>query len=361
MGLFIPIRKIVEQNHLIYGIATAEEVDHAQEIMDYASSKPYIAAWSDEFKEATDGKSLGNLRAMHSDVSAGKLTEIRFDDQEKNVAVCVQIVDAQEWDKVMAGIYTGFSFGGEAVRRWWDDDLKATRYTLKPCELSLADKPCIPSATIAEIVKIDGSIGKLQLQKGRLLMKKVKKTMDLAQFAGMMTDVNNAMSEDDNTPEALKEAVQNLVNVLGECTQDDGDPEKTDEGEPAEGEPGSGQNGTNEPEEGQPKEGQPEDPEEKPGKGEPEGKTCGTEKAIMTAVTKALQPFQDTLNKHGKAIEKINTELVGRIEKVEKTAQDGKVVLKTAGLRFKGKAAADEDDALDKIKADAPDQSSWAY
>ncbi len=39
--------------------------------------------WSHTFASATDGKSLGNLRAMHGNVAAGKLFEIAFNDEAK--------------------------------------------------------------------------------------------------------------------------------------------------------------------------------------------------------------------------------------------------------------------------------------
>lgn len=79
--LFIPLRKVDEQNRLIYGNAASEVSDRPRgEVFDYNSSKPYILAWSNEFAKLTGGKSFGNLRSMHQNISAGRVTDITFDD-----------------------------------------------------------------------------------------------------------------------------------------------------------------------------------------------------------------------------------------------------------------------------------------
>ncbi|MBP2638372.1 MAG: hypothetical protein H6Q72_4279 [Firmicutes bacterium] len=158
VSLFIPLTKVDEEKRLVYGIASREELDNAREIFDYEKSKPYIEAWSQDFKEKTDGKSKGNLRAMHKAISAGKLVDLTFHDEEKAVSVCAKVIDDEEWNKCLEGVYTGFSFGGVSVgAKVPDPDLGGMRYTLKPNELSLADKPCVPSAVFYEVVKTDGT------------------------------------------------------------------------------------------------------------------------------------------------------------------------------------------------------------
>ena len=69
--LFIPITKVDVEKRLVYGTQCAEEIpDRAGEIMDYASARPEFEAWSAEIAKASDGRSLGNLRAMHGQVAA---------------------------------------------------------------------------------------------------------------------------------------------------------------------------------------------------------------------------------------------------------------------------------------------------
>ena len=158
MNLFIPITKIDAARRLVYGVVTAEAPDIAGEVCDYASTKPLYQKWSQKFADATDGKSFGNLRAMHSNIAAGKLVDIAFDDVHRRIEICGKVVDDAEWAKVEEGVYTGFSQGGRYLKRWPDpDEPKLMRYTAEPVEVSLVDHPCLPEATFA-MVKADGSI-----------------------------------------------------------------------------------------------------------------------------------------------------------------------------------------------------------
>jgi hypothetical protein len=157
MNLFIPITKIDAARRLVYGVVTAETPDVTGEVCDYASTKPHYQKWSRKFADATDGKSFGNLRAMHSHVAAGKLVDIAFNDEQKRIEICGKVIDDAEWQKVEEGVYTGFSQGGRYLKRWPDpDEPELIRYTAEPVEVSLVDHPCLPEATFA-VIKADGS------------------------------------------------------------------------------------------------------------------------------------------------------------------------------------------------------------
>ena len=82
-NLFAQMTKVDEEKRLVIGRAVQEVPDRSGEIFDYASSKPHFEQWSKSFADDTDGKSLGNLRAMHGKVAAGKLTGIDFNDADK--------------------------------------------------------------------------------------------------------------------------------------------------------------------------------------------------------------------------------------------------------------------------------------
>jgi hypothetical protein len=152
LKLFIPITKVDAEKRLVYGVATAEKPDTMGEVCDYASTKPLYEKWSGGIAKATDGKSVGNLRSMHSNIAAGKLTSIAFNDDEKQIEICAKVVDDDEWLKVAEGVYTGFSQGGKYVKRWKDPaDPELTRYTADPIEVSLVDLPCLPEATFTMI------------------------------------------------------------------------------------------------------------------------------------------------------------------------------------------------------------------
>jgi len=158
LQMFIPLTKIDAGKRLVYGVVTAETPDRGNEVCDYASTKPFYQKWSEEFRKASGGKSLGNLRAMHGKVAAGRVEAIHFNDDDKQIEVCAKIIDDAEWAKVEAGVYTGFSQGGGYVKRWPDEnDPDLMRYTASPCEISLVDLPCLPSATFA-MIKADGAV-----------------------------------------------------------------------------------------------------------------------------------------------------------------------------------------------------------
>ena len=158
LDLFLPLAKVDLDRRLVTGVATAETPDRSGEIFDYASSKPYFEKWSAEAAAASGGKSFGAVRAMHTPIAAGKLTDIAFDDNAKRITVVAKIVDDDEWRKVQEGVYTGFSQGGRYVKRWADGDSGLTRYTADPHEISLVDLPCVPDATF-DVVK-DGMVEK---------------------------------------------------------------------------------------------------------------------------------------------------------------------------------------------------------
>lgn len=155
--LFAQITKIDEARREVWGRAAEEVPDNAKEIFDYASSVPHIKAWSSDFEKITDGKSLGNIRAMHANVAAGKVIAVSFDDVAKAVDIGTKIVDDNEWKKCCEGVYTGFSIGGKYLHKWADPAGKGTRYTAGLGEISLVDKPCIKGAVFFDVIKADGT------------------------------------------------------------------------------------------------------------------------------------------------------------------------------------------------------------
>jgi len=155
-NMFIPLTKVDIEQRLVYGLATAEKRDLAGETCHYESTKPFYEKWSGDVQKASGGKSLGNVRAMHGKVAAGKLERINFNDEAKQIEVCAKVVDDNEWNKVLEGVYTGFSQGGSYAKKWTDPKDPATKwYTAAPTELSLVDVPCLKDATF-EVIKSGG-------------------------------------------------------------------------------------------------------------------------------------------------------------------------------------------------------------
>jgi hypothetical protein len=119
---FPPIGKVDAARRVVYGTLrlTAEQPDKSGEVFDYASGKPAVQAWSDEIKEASGGKSLGDVRAMHDNIAAGKFTDVVLDDDNKRIEGAAKIIDDDEWKKVGEGVYTGLFIGGSHTKRWQD-------------------------------------------------------------------------------------------------------------------------------------------------------------------------------------------------------------------------------------------------
>lgn len=165
--VFFQLQKVDEAKRLVYGRAVQEVPDRVGEIFDYETSVPFFKAWGASQFEASLGKSNGNLRAMHKDVAAGIVIPggLTYHDKDKAIDICAKVTDDQEFSKCLDGTYTGFSIGGRYAKKWEDPELKKTRYTADPSEISLVDRPCIPSATFFEIQKADGTLEKRDFAK----------------------------------------------------------------------------------------------------------------------------------------------------------------------------------------------------
>lgn len=168
MSFFAPLVKVDASRREVHGVMAEEAPDKSGEIFDYATSKPYVKQWSEDAAKRSTGAgqevSYGNVRGQHSgNVAAGKLTNIEFDDLNKRILVVAKIVDPSEWQKVVEGVYTGFSIGGKYLKKWADG--LRTRYTAQPTEVSIVDNPAMYGATFS-LVKADGGIEKRRFHAG---------------------------------------------------------------------------------------------------------------------------------------------------------------------------------------------------
>lgn len=170
-SFIIPLTKVDEEKRLIIGRAIHEVPDKTGEIIDYATAVPAFKQWSDYYDKATGGLSKGNLRVMHGKQVAGKITDLKFDDDAKAIDIVAKVVDDNEWKKVLEGVYTGFSVGGSYLKKW-DDEKGLKRYTPKVTEMSLVDSPCIPTAKFFELHKADGSIFEVDFKGGEEPLRK---------------------------------------------------------------------------------------------------------------------------------------------------------------------------------------------
>ncbi len=152
---FIPFAKVDAAKREVSGIVTAEVVDKSGETCHYDSTKKLYQSWSSEFQKATDGKSFGNLRRMHTLDAVGKGTEIDFRDDDKEIWMTFKVTDDRSWNDIEEGVMTGFSQGGNVVKAWKENGHKY--YTAEPAEVSLVDNPCLSVCHFA-YVKGDGAV-----------------------------------------------------------------------------------------------------------------------------------------------------------------------------------------------------------
>ena len=156
LQLFARLAKVDVAKRQVTGVIASETPDAANEVFDYDTSKPLFEKWSGNVAKLSGGKSVGNVRAMHGNIAAGTLSDITFDDVAKTISVTADIVDDNEWNKVLKGVYTGFSIGGKYVKKWADTANKVLkRYTANPTEVSIVDIGCNPDATFT-LCKADG-------------------------------------------------------------------------------------------------------------------------------------------------------------------------------------------------------------
>lgn len=192
---FIPLTKADEARREVWGVAAIEQPDQSGEIMDYEKSKPHFLEWSKRVEKASGGKSRGNVRDSHTAKAVGKVIKLLFDDAAKAIRVGVKILDGEAWQKVVEGVFTGFSIGGRYGERWPDPLNKSlTRYVAIPNEISLVDLPCIPGATF-EMIKANGTqVSVPLLNKGVSMNDKIKAILK-DKFGDLSEEELNALAE----------------------------------------------------------------------------------------------------------------------------------------------------------------------
>jgi phage head maturation protease len=132
MKIYLPIAKVDAERHEVWGYASTEARDDQGEIV---KREALVAALSDYMKFA-------NIREMHQLSAVGVAKEAAVDD--KGLYVGAKIVDDQAWQKVVEGVYKGYSIGGRVTQREPGDYKTITGLVLN--EISLVDRPANPEA-----------------------------------------------------------------------------------------------------------------------------------------------------------------------------------------------------------------------
>jgi phage head maturation protease len=128
---FAPITKIDKEKKMVYGYATTTATDAEGENITLEAMKAALPGYLE----------WGNIREMHGLSAVGVTKEHELDD--KGVYIGGKIVDPLAWEKVVEGVYKGFSIGGMATER-----KGATITGLELIEISLVDRPANPECKI---------------------------------------------------------------------------------------------------------------------------------------------------------------------------------------------------------------------
>lgn len=176
MRKFIPLTKVDESTHSVYGVVTAETPDKENEICDYEAAKKAYQTWSGELAKSTEAAgqeiNYGNIRLQHSITMGGKVMEpVVFDDDTKSILLKSTPIDEDVWEKLKKGFFTGYSQGGDYAWRQCNEcgtsiaqgsrcssckKSVAVRYAPIIAEVSYVDNPCHGDAHF-ELVKVDGT------------------------------------------------------------------------------------------------------------------------------------------------------------------------------------------------------------
>jgi hypothetical protein len=172
---FVPFFKIDKYQHMVYGYVSTETEDSQGEIVEKEAIRK---AWDDYMKFA-------NIREMHQLKAVGVTKEYVHDDI--GTWIGAKIVDRDAWEKIIEGVYKGFSIGGKVLKKVGN---RIKELILN--EISIVDRPSNPDA-VFQIIKTEK--GKLQY------VNKVIKNP--ASKAGAKVDqvIKNNMRKQDIKPE----------------------------------------------------------------------------------------------------------------------------------------------------------------
>lgn len=150
---FVPFAKVDPVKHLVTGVATSEAWDDQNEQM----------AWEGICKAVTDYGQWRNIRAMHGPQAVGVAPLIILDTVGKSVTLSSHIVDPVEWQKVVTGVYKGYSIAGRKldVEARWNPELGKQGTRIKEflwSETSLVDRPSNPEAVFHLIKRASGIV-----------------------------------------------------------------------------------------------------------------------------------------------------------------------------------------------------------
>lgn len=169
-SLSFPIQKIDKNKRIVTGIATADNVDQEDDLIEFDASLEAFSNW------------IGNIREMHQPVAVGKIVDwspvpvMHRSKVYNGIEVSVYISKGAQdtWEKILDQTLRGFSIGGRALekeRQWLEAEQKSVNVIKKYVlgELSVVDNPCNPAGMFTMIKSSpDGTLTYESMQKGEI-------------------------------------------------------------------------------------------------------------------------------------------------------------------------------------------------
>ncbi len=152
-----PINMIKKEQRIVSGIATADNVDKSNDVVDFTASEIAFKNWQ------------GNIREMHAPIAVGKAISykpVKMKDANGKEYNAIQVEAyiskgaESTWQKIFDGTLRAFSIGGKIMKK---EVLAGKLHNNRPIniikeyelgELSLVDNPANALATI-DLVKMD--------------------------------------------------------------------------------------------------------------------------------------------------------------------------------------------------------------
>jgi len=159
LNFTFPFQKINKEQRIVTGIATADNPDLVDDVVNFDASVKAFSNW------------IGNIREMHSPIAVGKLVDwktvpVSYNGQMyQGIEVSVYISKGAEntWQKILDGTLKGFSIGGNIgktenvfMERHGRKVREIQDYMLG--ELSVVDNPCNPAGMFAMIKSVNGKL-----------------------------------------------------------------------------------------------------------------------------------------------------------------------------------------------------------
>lgn len=218
---FVDIKKIDDDERMVYGWASTGDLDKDGEIIEPAAFE----------KSLPDYLKFPTIREMHQPKPIGITKETRME-KNRGLFIAAKIVDSEAWMKVKEGVYRAFSIGGRVKNRI-DNVIKE----LELIEISLVDVPANPAAVITlfkgdktdnihiEFQQLANKIRSLMEEKEVVTADEVVEVIDNTEAVEKAEEVE--VTEEVKEAEA-EEAVESVEEVVEEVKTAEVETEKTE-------------------------------------------------------------------------------------------------------------------------------------